>query len=151
MQYKNVVSMSYLIPPDKLPESIYAFLKDITDAELAVTTLPFSVMLPQENGEIYIKYHVSVEENNPKIPDGMRFDSYFGIDDMASITVCDDIVQNSEEEISELYDYLASADLTAITPAYSVPRDDDGFKYVSYKVGYCPNVIFENREENEGN
>jgi hypothetical protein len=142
IHHKNVVSQSYLVPANRFADVMNTFFRDISEANLSIRGLPFFIMLPQDENKLYLKCYVPVEENDPILPEGMEFDSYFGIDKMASITVCGDVDQNSETAFKELYDYLEESELTATTPVYSVLHSDKGFKYVSYKLGYCPNDIF---------
>jgi hypothetical protein len=143
MQYKNVVSRACLIPADRFVGATNAFFADIAEAGLTISSLPFLIVLPQENGELYVKYHISVEEESPDLPEGLAFDSYFGIDDMASVTFCGDIAENSETVVKELYGHLDRSGFMACTPLYAVLHNDGGFQYVSYKIGYCPKNLFE--------
>lgn len=133
---KNVVSKSYAAPEAQMQKTIEDFITAIAAAELENTSLPFFIMEPLENNWIKLKIHISVEHCYPKLPMDLHFDSYFSIDNMASLCVSKEPEKHMSEAYEQLFNYLHENSLQAITPVFQVLGGDKNIQYTFLKVGY---------------
>ncbi|MDR3364455.1 MAG: DUF5085 family protein [Clostridiales Family XIII bacterium] len=137
MQYKNVLWKSYRIPKDKQELAINDFLKDVISMNVEMKTLPFFAIESQQGDEIKIKYYISIENNDPgTLPQGIHFDSYFGVDPTAATVLAGDFPSQSEQAYETLYGELTKSGLSPVTPVFVILGGDSAFQYAVLKVGY---------------
>jgi len=151
MQYKNVLSKSYAIPQDKQELAIRDFLEAVISIQrLELSSLPFFAIEGEKDGALRIKYYISIENNDPGIlPQGLHFDSYFGIAPMAGLMLSGDFNAQSGAAFEELHKALDENGLTAITPVFVILGGDSPFQYATFKVGYADKRFFENEAEEQ--
>jgi Domain of unknown function (DUF5085) len=136
MHYSNVVSKSYLVPKDRSELAIQDFLAETFGLGLKCVSLPFLTIDILEKDMLRICIYISIEADSPELPADMHFDSYFAVDDMASICVTGDVQNNMSGAYVKLYDFLENESKRAITPAFHVMGGDQSLQYTIVKVGY---------------
>jgi hypothetical protein len=142
MQYKNVLSKSCLIPKDKMGLAAKDFLETVGAMGVTMHSLPFFSLENIQGGAIKLRYHISVEDNNPTLPKGMRFDSYFGIDEMASVCVTGDYETRTQGIYENLLRFIDENGMLGITPLFVVVRGDETTQCAVLKVGYADKRFF---------
>jgi len=140
MHYSNVVSKSYLVPKDRSELAIQDFLAETFGLGLKCVSLPFLTIDILENDMLRICIYISIEADSPELPADMHFDSYFAVDDMASICVTGDVQKNMSGAYVKLYDFLKKESKRAITPAFHVMGGDRSLQYMIVKIGYAEAV-----------
>jgi len=137
MRYAHVFSKTYQIPKDKIDLALKDFFEQVMSVSARIASLPFFTMheLPEE--WVLIKIHISMKNPPTHIPEGLHYDSYFYIDQMASLAICnDDIQKQSAESYDKLLMFLEQNNLAACTPIFCIMSGDDTLKYTFFKVGY---------------
>ena len=144
MQYKNVLSKRYLLPKDKQGLAAKDFMESVLGVSEELLTLPFFMVEPANDDNIFVTYYISIEQNDPGIlPKGLHFDSYFGIDPMASIVLSGDFAAKSEEAYQDIYKALDAHGFRAVTPVFTTIGGDSSFSYATLKIGYADKRFFE--------
>lgn len=134
---KNVVSKTFVCPEDKVGEALSDFLQEILDIGQTPAGLPFFIMNSDpESGWLKIQFYISIEHSNPQLPEGLHFDSYLSIDNMAALCIARDPEKNMPEAYDTLFDYLKKNSLIPITPVFQVLGGDKDTQYTLLKVGY---------------
>jgi len=141
MHYSNVVSKSYQVPKDRSELAIQDFLAETFGLGLKCVSLPFLTIDILENDMLRICIYISIEADSPELPADMHYDSYFAVDDMASICVTGDVQKNMSGAYVKLYDFLKKESRQAITPAFHIMGGDQSLQYTIVKVGYADDVI----------
>ena len=140
MHYSNVVSKSYLVPKDQSDLAIQDFLAETFGLGLKCVSLPFLTIDILEKDMLRICIYASINEDSPVLPADMHFDSYFAVENMASICVTGDVQNNMSDAYVKLYDFLKEESRQAITPAFHIMGGDQSLQYVIVKVGYAASV-----------
>jgi len=133
---KNVVSKTYVVPENRVQQAMEDFISAIADAKLDNSSLPFFIMETIENKWIRMKIYMSVVHNNPKLPTGLHFDSYFCVDNMVSLCVSREPERYLSDAYVKLFSYLQENSFRAITPVFQVLGGDKQDQYTFLKVGY---------------
>jgi hypothetical protein len=137
MRYANVISKAYQIPAEKLDLAITDFLEQIAFLEPKINSLPFFSIQELSNGWLAVRLYMSIQSNMDNLPEGLHFDSYFYIDQMASSTFCGDSLEaQSAESYDKLLMFLENQDLIPTTPVFSILSGEDNFFYTILKVGF---------------
>ena len=136
MQYKNVISKSYLIPKEHTDKAITDFISELAKGEIRTSTLPFYTIELLKDDWIRMSLYISSDDDFPTLAPKMHFDSYFCVEDMASCC----LFENLEEKIplthSDLSTFLEKNNLRPITPVYHIIGGDQSIKYIILKIGY---------------
>ena len=134
---KNVVSKSFVCPQEKVGEALTAFLTEIINAQYTPAGLPFFILdSDPENDWIKIQFFISIEHTDPQLPDGLHFDSYFSMDNMAALCVARNPEKNMPEAYKRLFGYLKAHSYTPVTPVFQVLGGSQDLPYTILKVGY---------------
>ena len=84
-----------------------------------------------------LKLYLSLLSTPKQLPPGLHFDSYFQVEDMASLAVCGDGLDvKVEQGYQELERFLDEQGLAPATPVFHILRADDTLSYTILKVGY---------------
>jgi hypothetical protein len=137
IDFPNVISKTYLMPADLAGNAVKDFMDSIMDAGIEPASLPFFIVDEDEDGAVRMKLHVSVRQCDPKLSHGLHFDSYFGINHMAALSVAGSPEENMAEVYVQLFDYLEEHSLQAVTPVFHVLRGGQDNHYVILKIGYA--------------
>lgn len=133
---KNVVSKLYITTKSGMEHAMQEFMVSIVEASLTPASLPFFAMNVIDTEFVKIHYYISITENNPRLPDGFRFDSYFAVENMVSLCISKNVQSNMSEAYVKLHQFLDSNHFQATTPVFQVLGGDKKLQYTFLKVGY---------------
>jgi hypothetical protein len=143
LHYKNVISKSYFIPGDKLPDVMEKFFDEVTGSEITLHRPPFFSIQNVDVDNILVQCYVSISEDNPNLLEGLHFASYFAIDDMISSMLFGDFESKYISTVEEMCLYLDKNDLVPCTPIFIVTGEDSTMRYLTLKLGYTVKGISE--------
>ena len=143
MSYANVVSKTYQIPKSRIELVFEDFYTEVLALNSKIFSLPFFTVAELPDDWLLIKMHTAMSAPVAAMPKGLHFDSYFHIDQMASLAVCGEgIDKKTEEAHDKLLSCLEESALIATTPVFYVMSGDTTLQYTIVKVGYCdPEVL----------
>jgi hypothetical protein len=137
MRCANVISKTYLLPKDKLELAYRDFFQAVDKTGAKMASLPFFISAPAEGDTVSIRLYLPMLSTPKQLPPGLHFDSYFLIEDMASLAVCGEgIDAKVEQGYQRLEGFLDEQGLAPATPVFHILRADDSLTYTILKVGY---------------
>jgi hypothetical protein len=137
MCFANVLSKAYVLPQQKASLAIQDFMQSLAALGQANSSLPFFSAVLAEDGWMRLRMHIALKAPASTVPDGLRFDSYFYLTDMASLVVCGDLEDKMAGAFDELGAFLGQRGLRPVTPPFVILAGDETLSYATVKVGYA--------------
>lgn len=136
IRYSNVVSRKYRFHYHDLDMAINDFIGDLNN--LAVTfkgPLFYSVNNVPMEEKVNIEIFMPIEEDSIGQAENLQFHSYYSIEDMVSITIHNNIEQETQIAYKLLFEYIEENELQQATPIYHIISGDNDFHYMMIKIG----------------
>jgi effector-binding domain-containing protein len=136
IRYSNVVSRKYRFHYHDLNMAINDFIGNMIN--LAVTfkgPLFYSVNNVPMEEKVNIELFMPIEEDGIGKAENFQFHSYYSIEDMVSITIHNNIEQETQIAYKLLLEYIEGNGLQQATPIYHIVSGDQDFQYVMIKIG----------------
>lgn len=149
MNFINVLSMRYTMPVENVAEAQKDFLKRVGKI---TTKLRGQVFYTFEGGLsttlndiekewVTIRFFVSVEEDAPKLTEGMQFDSYFSLGyPVCCCRLLKNEVASVAEGLREIGLFCEREGWRPYTSVYYQVGLDDKNPYLLIKVGICESL-----------
>ena len=83
-----------------------------------------------------VEFLVPVKDEDIQETSGLRFYSYFSIEDMMSIRIKSRFEENTEKAYSALLELMKATNLKQVTPPFHIMNNVDGKRFVTLKIGY---------------
>lgn len=135
----NVVSRKYRFYYEDMEEVIKEFLDNIYKKGAVVKgPLFYSLNNIPMDKIMDVELFMPIEQDKFEIDNGVCFHSYFSIENMVSIYICDNFEKNTEIAYAALLNYIAENKLKQVTPIFHVALGDETMRYVAIKIGTIP-------------
>lgn len=138
LQASNVISKTYTFHYKQWDTYLSEFLKEISSMGVTIKgPLFYSINNVPKDEIVKVEFFMPVEEYLPSLDSDMVYRSYFGFDNMVSITDFshDETETITEEIYARLLYYINTNQLQQITPIFHVLSGDEEFTYTIVKIG----------------
>ncbi|MGL5152201.1 MAG: DUF5085 family protein [Clostridium sp.] len=135
MKYSNVVSCKYQFHYEKIKDVHGEFINKVLENKLEPVGLGFYSILNVPEEEVIIgEFFIQVNKEMPSELNGLKFHSYFCVEDMLSICVYENFELNTEYCVGSLLQYMEEYKMKQASPIYYVLGGDKDFSYTFLKV-----------------
>lgn len=135
--YQNVISKKDTFYYKDMGRHLSEFLRQVRLAGAHPNGNVFYALnnVPQEK-IMKVEFFVPVKDEDIQETSGLRFYSYFSIEDMMSIRIKSRFEENTEKAYSALLELMKATNLKQVTPPFHIMNNVDGKRFVTLKIGY---------------
>jgi len=146
LRFQNVISKSYYEQYSELNKCFKSFEEELKNEEIMVKG-PFFVAINDfdESGPVDIELFVPVYSSR-KVPEGMKFHSYYSVEKMASSVVKNDIDENVLPNLYMVNATINSIGCKVISPIYLVYENLFNQSIITIKMAYAKDGDNEKQE-----
>lgn len=135
IRYMNVVSRKYRSHYQDLDEALKDFMEELVSMNVTLKgPLFYSINNVPMDEMVNFEFFMPIEKDSI-IQEDLQFHSYYSIEDMVSITIYNNIKQETEIAYKLLLEYIEENQLQQATPIYHIISGDDEFQYMMIKIG----------------
>lgn len=136
IRFKNVVSKKYSFYYEDMDKAIEEFLDNICEkGAVAKGPLFYSLNNIPMDKMMNVEFFMPIEQDKFEVDNGVYFHSYFSIENMVSIYICDNFEKNTEVAYAALLNYIDENKLKQVTPIFHVILGDETMRYAAIKIG----------------
>jgi len=136
IRFTNVVSSKYSFHYSEFKEVMQNFIESVVRCDASVNgPLFYSINNVPKDEMVSAEFFIPVEEDQINGTGGMKFHSYFCVEDMISICLYQNFQQQTEVAYALLLEYVAQNQLKQVTPIFHVITGDETLQYVYIKMG----------------
>lgn len=135
IRYINVVSRKYRSHYQDFDDALKDFVEELVSINVTLKgPLFYSINNVPMEEMVNLEFFMPIEEDSI-IQEDLQFHSYYSIEDMVSITIYNNIKQETEIAYKLLLEYIEENQLQQATPIYHIISGDDEFQYMMIKIG----------------
>lgn len=136
IRYENVLSKNYEFYYKDMSANLEAFLGEIKTMGVHPKGPVFYALnnVPKDE-RMKVEFFLPVREEIDA-GEGMKFHSYYSVENMMSMRILGDFERKTEETYSAMLQFMQQADLIQITPPYHIIDRVGNQNFVTIKIGY---------------
>jgi effector-binding domain-containing protein len=136
IRYSNVVSMKYHFHYNDMQDVIKDFIMTLTKQNVTLKgPLFYSINNVPLDEKINGEFFMPIQEESLELLEDICFHSYYSIEDMVSLTLHNNIEQETQIAYKLLLEHIEANNLQQATPIFHIVSGDHDFQYMMVKVG----------------
>lgn len=147
IRYENVISKRYEFHYEEFGTYMKQFLTDIKELKLYPNGKIFYCLNHVPIDKIMkVEFFIPIKGEPIELNEGMKYHSYFSVENMLSIRVLGDISSNTEAAYSAIFEFMKAGELEQVTPPFHVIDKVNDMGFITIKVGYMDKREYSNNK-----